>query len=116
MSEMLRIAVSEETRNAPVTVLHITGDLDGKTYHELEAKANEVIEKGAKNILLDLGGVNYMGSAGLRALHGINNKVKGSGQMRLLNLSDAVSRVMHTLGFDKHFSIHRDLEEALKAF
>lgn len=116
MSETLRIAIAEETRNAPVTVLQISGDLDGKSYHELEAKAGEAIAKGSTNILLDLGGVNYMGSAGLRALHSISNKVKGSGQMRLLNPSEAVARVMKTLGFDKVFSIHHDYEEALKAF
>jgi len=36
--------------------------------------------------------------------------------MKLLNPSDAVSRVFKTLGFDQHFSIHRDLDEALKSF
>jgi anti-anti-sigma factor len=122
MSSTLRVAVSEEKGNVPVTILQLTGDLDGKTYQELETKAGEVISAGASNLLFDLSGVGFMGSAGLRALHAISSKIKtagpngGAGQMKLLNPSDAVSRVMKTLGFDQHFSIHNDLDGALKSF
>jgi anti-anti-sigma factor len=118
MSAALRIAVSEEKGNVPVTILHVTGDVDSKTYQDLEAKAGEVISGGASNILLDLSGVNFMGSAGLRAMHGIAGKLKtsGGGQLKLLNPSDPVSRVMKTLGFDKYFDIHSSLDEAVKAF
>jgi len=122
MSSNLRIAVSQEKGNVPVTIMHLTGDLDGKTYHELEAKAAEAIGAGASNLLFDLGGVGFMGSAGMRALHAISNKIKtagpggSAGKMMLLNPTDAVSRVLKTLGFDQHFSIHSNLEEALKSF
>ena len=122
MSSNLRIAVSEEKGKVPVTILQLTGDLDGKTYQDLEAKAAEVIGAGASNLLFDLSGVGFMGSAGMRALHAISNKMKTAGpggspgKMMLLSPTDAVSRVLKTLGFDQHFSIHTNLEEALKAF
>ena len=85
-------------------------------------KASEVIGAGASNILFDLGGIGFMGSAGLRALHSISNRIKtagpngSAGQMKLLKPSEAVSRIMKTLGFDQHFSIHDDLDAALKSF
>jgi len=122
MSSTLRIAVSEEKGKVPVTILYLTGDLDGKTYQDLEAKAGELIDAGANNLVFDLGGVGFMGSAGLRALHSISSKIKmagpggNMGKMMLLNPSDAVSRVMKTLGFDQQFSIHGNLDEAIKAF
>lgn len=118
MSNALRIAVSEEKGKVPVTILHVTGDVDSKTYQDLEAKAAEAIGHGANNILLDLSGVNYMGSAGLRAMHGISEKLKngGGGQLKLLNPSDAVSRVLKTLGFDRFFNIHTNLDDAVNAF
>ena len=118
MSSALRIAVSEEKGSAPVTVLYLTGDLDGKTYQELETKAADLIKGGASNMLLDLSGINFMGSAGLRALHGISNQLKdaGNGQMKLLKPSESVGRIMKTLGFDKHFSIHQDMDSALGKF
>lgn len=122
MSSTLRIAVSEEKGNVPVTILQLTGDLDGKTYQELDTKAGEIIGAGASNLLFDLSGVGFMGSAGLRALHAISNRIKtagpngSAGKMMLLSPSDAVSRVLKTLGFDQHFSIHSNLDEALKSF
>ncbi len=117
MSNALRIAVSEEKGSTPVTVLQVSGDLDSKSYADLESKAGEIIAGGANNILLDLHDINFMGSAGLRAMHGIASKLKASGgQFKLLNPSDAVSRVMKTLGFDKFFDIHSSLDDALKSF
>lgn len=117
MSNPLRIAVSEEKGNTPITILHVSGDLDSSSYLALETKASELIAGGATNILLGLAEVQFMGSAGLRAMHGISTKLKGTGgQLKLLNPSEAVARVMKTLGFDKFFEIHGTLEEALKSY
>lgn len=119
MSQTLRIAVSEEKGNVPVTVLYVTGDLDSKTYTELESKAAEVIAGGVNKMVLDLSGVHFMGSAGLRAMHGISSKLKSAGsegQLKLAQPSDAVSRVMKTLGFDKFFDIHPSLDAAVQSF
>lgn len=119
MSSTLNINVSEENSNVPVTILAINGDLDSKTYPELEAKAKEVIGNGSTNLLFDLSGINFMGSAGLRALHSISNQLKDadSGQMMLYKPSESVARVLKTLGFDQFFTIHNDeLPEAIKSF
>ncbi len=119
MSTPLRIAVSEEKGESPVTILHLSGDLDSKTHSDLESKAAEAIDKGSRRLVLDLGGVTFMGSAGLRAMHGISNKLKatgGGGRLKIANPSDAVSRIMKTLGFDQMFEIHVSLEDALKSF
>ena len=119
MSTPLRIAVSEEKGETPVTILHLSGDLDSKTYSDLESKAAEAIDKGSRRLVLDLGGGTFMGSAGLRAMHGISNKLKatgGGGRLKIANPSDAVSRIMKTLGFDQMFEIHGSLEDTLKSF
>jgi anti-sigma B factor antagonist len=116
MSTALQMAVSEAAGAVPVTVLRVSGDLDSKSYPELEAKATELIGGGKDRIVLDLSGISFMGSAGLRAMHGIVNKLKnagGSGRLVLLNPSDAAARVMKTLGFDQFFEIQRSLDEAL---
>jgi anti-anti-sigma factor len=119
MSNPLRIAVAEEKGNVPVTILHISGDLDSKTYTDLESKAGDLIGQGANNVLLDLGGVTFMGSAGLRAIHGIFKKLSAAGaggKLKLANPSDAVARIMKTLGFDVIFEIHGTVDEALGSF
>ena len=119
MSSSLQISVSEDSSNVPVTVLAITGELDSKTYSELESKAESVIDGGSTNLLFDLTEIDFMGSAGLRALHSISNRLKESdngGQMMLCKPSDAVNRVFKTLGFDQFFTIHDDVNIAISSF
>ncbi len=119
MSTALQIAVSESAAGAPVTVLRVSGDLDSKSYTQLESKAAELIIEGKHRIALDLGGVGFMGSAGLRAMHAIATRLKGmgdGGQLVLVNPSQATARVMKTLGFDQFFEIHASLDDALASF
>ena len=119
MSNALTITVSEIKSKVPVTVLRLEGDLDSKTYSDLENKAGALIEAGSRNFVLDLSAVSFMGSAGLRAMHGMANKLKnsaGGGQVKLLQPSDSVARVLKTLGFDQFFNIHSSLDEAVISF
>jgi anti-sigma B factor antagonist len=116
MSSTLHIAVAEEKGSKPVTVLHLRGDLDASTQPELEEKAGGLIEGGAVYILIDLAEIGYMGSAGLRALHSIANKLPEAGQLKLLRPSESVAKVFKTLGFDSYFDIHIDLDEAVQSF
>lgn len=120
----LNIMVGEAQGSVPVTVLRVEGDIDAATYKTLQDKASEIIDGGAKHVLLDLGGVEYMGSAGFRALHAISNKLGGddsaglakSAHLKLLNPSEAVARVIKTLGFDVYLDIFQDRDEALNSF
>jgi anti-anti-sigma factor len=120
----LNIMVGQEQGKVPVTVLRVEGDIDAATHKTLQDKASELIDAGAANILLDLGGVNYMGSAGFRALHAITNKLSDddnsglskSSHLKLLNPTDAVARVIKTLGFDVYLDIYQDKDEAVNAF
>jgi len=116
MSSTLHIAVAEEQGDESVTVIHLKGELDASTQPELEAKAAALIEDGATNLLIDLAEITYIASAGLRALHSIHTKLESAGQFKLLNPSEPVSKIFHTLGFDRYFDIHDDLDEALRSF
>ena len=120
----LNIMVGQEQGNVSVTVLRVEGDIDAATHKTLQDTASELIDGGAENILLDLGGVGYMGSAGFRALHAIANQLSGddasglskSAHLKLLNPTDAVARVIKTLGFDVYLDIFQDKNEAVNSF
>lgn len=120
----LSIMVGEEQGSVPVTVMRLEGDIDAATHVTLKDKAEEVIQGGARNILLDLSGVAYMGSAGFRALHAISNMLDPEGatgmskskQLKLLNPTEDVSRVIKTLGFDVYLDIFTDRSEAIASF
>jgi anti-anti-sigma factor len=120
----MSILVGQEQGNVLVTVLKIEGDIDAGTYKDLQDKASEVIEAGTSNILLDLGLVEYMGSAGFRAIHAIANMLNKeqkegmykSEHVKLLNPKGEVARVIKTLGFDSFLEIHEDKNGAIASF
>ena len=120
----LSILVGQEQGNVPVTVLKIEGDLDAGSYKELQDKAAEFIDAGTTNILLDMGQVEYMGSAGFRAIHAIANLLNTeqkegmykSEHVKLLNPKGEVARVIKTLGFDSFLEIHEDRAAAIASF
>ncbi|MGD8483724.1 MAG: STAS domain-containing protein [Thioalkalispiraceae bacterium] len=117
MSSQLHIAVGDEGSSTPIKVLYLKGDLDASTHKDVETKANELIGEGSTNILIDLGDVSYMGSAGLRALNSISKSVaESSGQFKLANPSESVSKVMKTLGFEQFFDIHDSVDTAIGNF
>lgn len=123
MGEM-NILVGQEQGSVPVTVLKIEGDLDASTYKDLQDKASEIIDAGASNLLLDMGDVKYMGSAGFRAIHAIANMLNKeqkegmykSEHVKLLNPKGEVARVIKTLGFDSFLEIHDDRATAIASY
>jgi anti-sigma B factor antagonist len=120
----LDIMVGQAQGNVEVTILRVEGDIDAATHKSLQDKGTEVINAGAKHIILDLGGVKYMGSAGFRAIHAMSNMLgdgaaaglSKSPYLKLLNPTEAVARVIKTLGFDVYLDIYQDRDEAINSF
>lgn len=118
MPSVLNITVSMEQEEKPVTVLRLEGDLDAQTGPELIDKTTDLIANGNTRILLDLSRIRYMGSAGLLAMHTIDKRLKEtqSGQLKLLNPSAPVRKVLNVLQDTTFFDMHDTLDSALKAF
>lgn len=120
----MNILVGQEQGNVPVTVLKIEGDIDAASYKELQDKASELVDAGSTHILLDMENVEYMGSAGFRAIHAIANMLNKeheegmykSEHVKLLNPHGEVARVIKTLGFDSFLEIHDDRDAAIASF
>jgi anti-anti-sigma factor len=120
----MNILIGQEEGAVPVTVMKIEGDLDASTYKDLQDRAAEVIDEGASNILLDMSDVDYMGSAGFRAIHAIANMLNKeqkqgmykSEHVKLLNPHGEVARVIKTLGFDSFLEIHENRAAAIASF
>ena len=121
MAEELQIGISREDGDKQVTVMRLKGSLDANTQSTLEDKAKEAIEAGAEYLLLDMSGVEYLGSAGMRAIHAITNLLSPDDQsmrspyLKILNPSPAAAKVFKTLGFDSFIDIHDSVDEAIAA-
>jgi anti-anti-sigma factor len=122
MSADLQIGVSHEEAEKRVTVMRLSGSLDANTQGQFEDKAKELVDAGAEYLLLDMSGVDYLGSAGMRAIHAITNLLSPeesgmhSQRLKVVNPSEAAGKVFKTLGFDTFINIHDSIDEAIAAF
>ena len=121
MSEDLKIGISHEEGEKAVTVMRLSGSLDANTQGDLESKAREAVEAGAKYLILDMSAVEYLGSAGMRAIHAITNLLSPddpsmrSSNLKVLNPSPAAEKVFKTLGFDAFIDVHSSIDDAIAA-
>ena len=88
----------EIKRNTNETVIELTGRLDTTTAPALDKTVNEDI-RDAKNLVLDLGGLEYVSSAGLRVILGAQKRMQKVGTMKLKNVCEAVMEVFEMTGF-----------------
>ena len=135
MEEVIEFVKKIAPTDASVLLLGESG-----TGKELIAKAKEVHEAGAKNILLDMSDTAYMSSSGLAALYSVATLVRGDGlpdleagwgvfhsitrerdsgvqaHFKLLNPQPEVDHVLELSGLKKFFEVHTDLETAIASF
>ena len=110
----MEIATQEYKR---VAVMSVAGRVDSSTAPELESQLNLLVDGGKNHIVLDLKDVEYMSSAGLRAMVSTLKKVKRvNGDLRLANPSPRVEEVLRLAGLTSIFSIHPTQEEAVASF
>ena len=88
----------EMKRNAEVTTIEITGRLDTTTAPVLDKMINEDIE-GTKDLILDLKGLEYISSAGLRVLLSAQKKMMKIGSMKVVNVCESIMEVLEMTGF-----------------
>ena len=122
----MEITTSRKQGRVPVAVFQIQGSVDSSTYQEFSRRIREQVDAGAEYFLLDLAGVTYMSSAGIRSLNELalllrgkfpqDEKSKMSKRVKLLNPQERVMDVLKISGVDSFFEIHANLETALASF
>ena len=88
----------EIKRNAEETIIELTGRLDTITAPALDKTINEDIE-GTKNLVLDIKGLEYISSAGLRVLLGAQKNMQKIGTMKVINVCESIMDIFEMTGF-----------------
>jgi anti-anti-sigma regulatory factor len=132
----MEIKVSTEKGVRPISVMHVDGNIDSASYQEFQSKADELIDSGARDILIDLTHVHFVSSAGIRAIHALFNKLrtlvpdvsdeelrKGinagtykSPHLKLLNPSKETTTTFEMTGLDMYIDIYKDFKKAISSF
>ena len=88
----------EIKKNAEQTIIEIVGRLDTITAPALDKAIQEDIGD-TKNLVLDVKGMEYISSAGLRVLLSAQKKMQKVGSMKVINVCEAVMEVFEMTGF-----------------
>lgn len=98
------------------TIIAIDGKLNATTTSQIQDQVLRSAEDG-KRVLLDMSGVTYLSSAGLRMLLLLYRRVhEHEGLMALAGLSEEVSDVMSITGFLDLFTVYNSRHDGLLAF
>jgi anti-sigma B factor antagonist len=101
-----------------VTIVDISGRIVlGEESGALRAVVCDLLGKGSKQILLNLGAVDYIDSMGLGTLVGVFTSVrKQGGDLKLLNLKNKVTDLMQITKLYTVFDIMNDEAAGVKSF
>lgn len=108
--------VGVEQREA-VTIVSIDGSVDGSTAGALVTSLRQQVTAGHARLVASLAGVDYMSSAGLRALlETVKETRQHGGDLRLASVRPEVLRVLELSGFTGILQLYPDVEAAASSF
>ena len=91
--------ISEKSEQGCLLMV-LTGRLDGNSSPATQERVLRVIERGDKKLLLDLAGVDYVNSAGLRIFMMAAKKIKvAGGKLALCGMTPNVRELFDIAGF-----------------
>lgn len=100
-----------------VLVLRVKGRLDALSSPNVEKKIFEAIHKGQIKLLIEMSGVTYLSSSGMRMLLSTTKKLRSlSGKLVVCNMATNVADVLKMSGFDHVLDMSKTEDEALKHF
>ena len=118
---LLEVAMNMTTSTQQVggiTVVNISGRIVlGEENAALRELFRDLLSKGHRQILLNLGNVNYIDSTGVGTLVGALTSVKKeNGELKLLNLTNKVRDIMRITKLHTVFDILKYEDEGVKSF
>ncbi len=115
--EGIQLSVEKAGQHENISVIKVGGYIDTTTSSELEHALNTLLKAGSHNIIIDLGNVDYVSSAGwgifISEIKGIREK---GGDLKLVRMIPEVYEVFELLEFHYILKAFETIEEAIKDF
>lgn len=104
-------------KEAAAMVVTVAGRMDAVTAPEYEKSLRDLISGGETNFVIDFEHLDYISSAGLRALLSTAKRIKAvNGKVLIANISGSAREVFDISGFSTMFPVHDSLSSALNSF
>jgi anti-anti-sigma factor len=104
-------------RRDRIVIAHLIGEIDLSNAAELSVAVTDATPNDALGVVLDLSGVTYVDSAGIRLLYRLGESLRNRGQtLRVVIPPDSPpSDALRLAGVQRHVDVVEELEEGVQA-
>ncbi|HOX09917.1 MAG TPA: STAS domain-containing protein [Candidatus Omnitrophota bacterium] len=109
----MSLKVNSEKKPGDVFVFSLNGSIDSDTYKELDDRISPALNGGAKVIIFDMDGVEYVSSMGLNTIFKIQRTLdKSNGTFMMTNVQPQVKKVFEIVKALPSMKVFESIEEA----
>ena len=105
--------IAARTQN-DVTLVTLAGSFDSNSSPTAQQALDGILANGARKVVIDFSGVDYVSSAGLRVMLAMAKRLSGGGALRLFGLNETVREVFDISGFSTILAVFVTEAEALE--
>jgi anti-anti-sigma factor len=114
---MMSLLSLETDNRQDVSVMKVKGRVDSESTPELDDALTQLLQQNRNKIVLNLQGVDFISSAGLRAIvKAFQAAQKADGGLRLASVSNPVEVVLRTVGMMQMLQMYPSEQEAIESF
>ena len=105
-------------KSGAVTIIDLSGRITlGESTGTLRETVRKALDEGARNLVLNMGNVSYVDSAGLGELVGSYTSVNhAGGRLKLLNLQTKMKDLMQVTKLHTVFEVYENEADCVKSF
>lgn len=112
---VLEVRVTTSRIGSDSYAVAVTGEMDLHSAPQVHTHLAEVIDAGARSVVVDLMGVSFMDSAGLGVLLSASKALRAFGGELVLAADDRrILRVLEITGLERSIHVERSLVEAVE--
>jgi anti-anti-sigma factor len=105
----------ERTETGRYVLLKVSGRMDAENALEFEDACNKCMTEGHNALVVDLSGLAYVSSMGLRSFLSIAKALQAkAGTLRLASMKGLVKQVFEITGLMQAFSVFESLDSAFE--
>lgn len=100
-----------------VKVVSLAGKLDVNLSVSIEPELEQLVESGSVNLILELSGIEYLSSSGIRVFISIMRKIKDkNGRLVLAQVPDIIKKILKTVELEDLFEVYDNVDDAAASF
>lgn len=122
MKSNLKNSAEQVLGEVPITIFHLSGRLDEKGEEDFRTWASNAYQAGARSLLLDMGEVTMLTSAGMRALQNVyrmfttEESTLETSPLKIAAAPPLVYEPLRLTGFLKSIPTYETVQSAIEAF